>query len=108
MDRNGTILTGYARDGTLKSRVWGRAAREVRVKFRATCHAYRYDAEPPRRAPVGADTIGGQVPFNISNFPAMVALVQARRLRAIAVTSANRASQLPEQAVAHRRSHHGY
>ena len=40
------------------------------------------------------DTIGGQVPFNISNFPAMVAPVQTGRLRALAVTSANRAAQL--------------
>ncbi len=40
------------------------------------------------------DTIGGQVPFNISNFPAMVAPVQAGRLRALAVTSAHRATQL--------------
>jgi tripartite-type tricarboxylate transporter receptor subunit TctC len=42
------------------------------------------------------DTIGGQVPFNISNFPAMVAPVQAGRLRPLAVTSAARAAQLPE------------
>ena len=41
------------------------------------------------------DTIGGQVPLNISNFPAMVSPIQSRRLRALAVTSANRASQLP-------------
>ena len=41
------------------------------------------------------DTIGGQVPFNVSNFPATVAPVQAGRLRALAVTSANRAAQLP-------------
>ncbi len=42
------------------------------------------------------DTIGGQVPFNISNFPAMVAPVQTGRVRPLAVTSANRATQLPE------------
>jgi tripartite-type tricarboxylate transporter receptor subunit TctC len=42
------------------------------------------------------DTIGGQVPFNISNFPAMISPVQSGRLRGIAVTSANRAAQLPE------------
>ena len=41
------------------------------------------------------DTIGGQVPLNISNFPAMVSPIQSGRLRALAVTSANRASQLP-------------
>ena len=42
------------------------------------------------------DTIGGQVPFNVSNFPAMVSPIQSGRLRALAVTSANRAAQLPE------------
>ncbi len=41
------------------------------------------------------DTIGGQVPFNISNFPAMVAPIQSGRLRALAVTGATRASQFP-------------
>jgi tripartite-type tricarboxylate transporter receptor subunit TctC len=41
------------------------------------------------------DTIGGQVPFNISNFPITVAPVQAGRLRVLAVTSANRVPQLP-------------
>jgi tripartite-type tricarboxylate transporter receptor subunit TctC len=41
------------------------------------------------------DTIGGQVPFNVSNFPVTVAPVQAGRLRAIAVTSAERVPQLP-------------
>jgi tripartite-type tricarboxylate transporter receptor subunit TctC len=42
-----------------------------------------------------SDTIGGQIPFNVSNFPATVAPVQTGRLRALAVTSANRAAQLP-------------
>ena len=41
------------------------------------------------------DTIGGQVPISISNFPASVAPVQSGQLRALAVTSAERASQLP-------------
>ena len=41
------------------------------------------------------DTIGGQIPINVSNFPATVAPVQAGRLRAIAITSAKRVSQLP-------------
>jgi len=41
------------------------------------------------------DTIGGQVPFNMSNFPATVAPVQSGRLRPLAVTSAHRAAQLP-------------
>ena len=42
------------------------------------------------------DTIGGQVPFNVSNFPAMVAPIQTGRVRPLAVTSAQRAAQLPE------------
>jgi tripartite-type tricarboxylate transporter receptor subunit TctC len=41
------------------------------------------------------DTIGGQVPINISNFPLTVSPVQSGRLRAIAITTATRASQLP-------------
>lgn len=41
------------------------------------------------------DTIGGQVPFNVSNFPVTVAPIQSGRLRPIAVTSANRVAQLP-------------
>jgi tripartite-type tricarboxylate transporter receptor subunit TctC len=42
------------------------------------------------------DTIAGQVPVGIFNLPAMVALVQQGRLRALAVTSAKRVSQLPD------------
>lgn len=42
-----------------------------------------------------SDTIGGQVPISISNFPVSLAPVQSGRLRAIAVTSAERAPQLP-------------
>lgn len=41
------------------------------------------------------DTIGGQVPFNVSNLPITIAPIQAGRLRAVAVTSANRVTQLP-------------
>jgi tripartite-type tricarboxylate transporter receptor subunit TctC len=41
------------------------------------------------------DTIGGQVPINISNFPLTVSPVQSGRLRAIAITTATRTSQLP-------------
>lgn len=41
------------------------------------------------------DTMGGQVPINISNFPLTVSPVQSGRLRAIAVTTATRTSQLP-------------
>lgn len=42
-----------------------------------------------------ADTIGGQIPFNISNLPAMVGTVQSGRLRGLAVTAAKRAALLP-------------
>jgi tripartite-type tricarboxylate transporter receptor subunit TctC len=41
------------------------------------------------------DTIAGQVPVGIFNLPGMVAPVQAGRLRALAITSAKRVSQLP-------------
>jgi tripartite-type tricarboxylate transporter receptor subunit TctC len=41
------------------------------------------------------DTMGGQVPINISNFPLTVSPVQSGRLRPIAITTATRASQLP-------------
>ena len=41
------------------------------------------------------DTIGGQVPINISNFPAIVSPIQNGRLRGLAITSPKRASQLP-------------
>jgi tripartite-type tricarboxylate transporter receptor subunit TctC len=42
------------------------------------------------------DTIGGQVPINISNFPQSVAPVQSGRLRPLAVTTAQRAATFPE------------
>ena len=41
------------------------------------------------------DTIGGQLPLNVSNLPASVQPVASGRLRAIAVTSATRAPQMP-------------
>jgi tripartite-type tricarboxylate transporter receptor subunit TctC len=41
------------------------------------------------------DTIAGQIPINVSNFPASVAPVQSGRLRALAVTTATRVSQAP-------------
>ena len=41
------------------------------------------------------DTIAGQVPINISNFPVTVGPVQSGRLRALAVTTATRAPQAP-------------
>ena len=47
------------------------------------------------------DTIGGQIPFNISNLPAIVSPVQSGRLRALAVTSAKRTPQLPQVPTMH-------
>ena len=43
-----------------------------------------------------SDTIAGQIPINISNFPASVAPVQSGRLRPLAVTTATRVSQAPD------------
>ena len=43
-----------------------------------------------------SDTIAGQVPSGIFNLPASVAPVSSKRLRALAVTSAQRAWQLPD------------
>lgn len=52
---------------------------------------------PYRNAAQGiTDTIAGQVPVNISNVPAIIGPVQTGRLRALAVTSAQRISQLPD------------
>ena len=42
------------------------------------------------------DTIGGQVPINISNAPLSTGALQGNRLRALAVTSAQRVAVLPD------------
>jgi tripartite-type tricarboxylate transporter receptor subunit TctC len=42
-----------------------------------------------------SDTIGGQIPINMSNLPASVQPVASGRLRALAVTSAQRTPQMP-------------
>ncbi len=42
-----------------------------------------------------SDTIGGQIPINMSNLPATVQPVATGRLRALAVTSAQRTPQMP-------------
>jgi tripartite-type tricarboxylate transporter receptor subunit TctC len=42
------------------------------------------------------DTMGGQIPINVSNAPIAVGPIQSRRLRALAVTSAQRLTQLPD------------
>jgi tripartite-type tricarboxylate transporter receptor subunit TctC len=46
-------------------------------------------------APTIADLLGGQIPAGIVNVPALLPLVQAGRLRALAVTGAKRAAQWP-------------
>ena len=42
------------------------------------------------------DTVAGQVPVNISNFPAITSQIRSGRLRPLAVTSATRAAQFPD------------
>jgi tripartite-type tricarboxylate transporter receptor subunit TctC len=42
------------------------------------------------------DTIGGQVPINISNAPLSTGAIQGKRLRALAVTSAQRIALFPD------------
>jgi tripartite-type tricarboxylate transporter receptor subunit TctC len=46
-------------------------------------------------APAIADALGGQIPVAIANLPALLAPVQAGRLRALAVTTAKRAAAWP-------------
>jgi tripartite-type tricarboxylate transporter receptor subunit TctC len=43
-----------------------------------------------------ADVISGQLPVNITNFPALVEVVKAGRLRPLAVTSVQRQPLLPD------------
>ena len=43
-----------------------------------------------------SDVIAGQIPINIANFPFVVDQVRNARLRALAVTSAKRQTQLPD------------
>ena len=46
-------------------------------------------------APAIADLLGGQIPAGIANVPALLPLVQSARLRALAVTGAQRFAQWP-------------
>lgn len=46
-------------------------------------------------APALADLLGGQIPAGIANVPALLPLVQSARLRALAVTGAQRFAQWP-------------
>ena len=63
---------------------------KLQVKFDVVHIPYRIAAQAI------TDTIGGQVPVNISNVPAIIGPVQAGRLRALAVTSAQRVSMLQD------------
>ena len=47
-------------------------------------------------APALADLLGGQIPVAIANVPALLAPVQAGRMRALAVTGAKRSSQFAD------------
>jgi tripartite-type tricarboxylate transporter receptor subunit TctC len=47
-------------------------------------------------APALVDLLGGQIPVAIANVPALLAPVQAGRMRALAVTGAKRSSQFPD------------
>ncbi|HET7157927.1 MAG TPA: tripartite tricarboxylate transporter substrate binding protein [Burkholderiales bacterium] len=46
-------------------------------------------------APMISDVLGGQIPLGIVNIPALVPLVQAGRVRALAITGGKRASPWP-------------
>ena len=48
-----------------------------------------------------SDVIAGQIPINITNLPFLVAPIQAGRLRALAVASAQRHAQLPDVPTMH-------
>jgi tripartite-type tricarboxylate transporter receptor subunit TctC len=63
---------------------------KLQMKFDVVHIPYRLAAQGV------SDTIAGQIPVNISNVPAVVGPVQGGRLRALAVTSAQRISQLPD------------
>ena len=63
---------------------------KLQVKFDVVHIPYRIAAQAV------TDTIGGQVPVNVANLPAIIGPVQVGRLRALAVTSAQRVSQLPD------------
>ena len=50
-----------------------------------------------RRCPTSTtDVIAGQLPINITNFPQPLPFVKSGQLRALAVTSAQRQTQLPD------------
>jgi tripartite-type tricarboxylate transporter receptor subunit TctC len=63
---------------------------KLRMKFDIVHIPYKNDTQGT------TDVIAGQLPINITNFPFLVAPVQAGRLRALAVASAQRQTLLPD------------
>ena len=63
---------------------------KLQLKFDVVYIPYKLGAQAV------TDTIGGQVPINISNAPLSLGAVQSGRLRALAVTSVQRLSVLPD------------
>ena len=63
---------------------------KLQLKFDVVYIPYKLGAQAV------TDTIGGQVPINISNAPLSTAPVQSGRLRALAVTSGQRLALLPD------------
>ena len=63
---------------------------KLRMKFTMVHIPYKNAAQGT------SDVIAGQIPINIANFPFVVDQVRNARLRALAVTSAKRQTQLPD------------
>jgi len=63
---------------------------KLRMKFDIVHIPYKNAAQGT------SDVIAGQLPINITNLPLLVAQIQAGRLRALAVASAKRQTQLPD------------
>ena len=63
---------------------------KLRMKFDIVHIPYKNAAQGT------SDVIAGQLPINITNLPFLVAQIQAGRLRALAVASAKRQTQLPD------------
>ena len=63
---------------------------KLRMKFDIVHVPYKNAAQGT------SDVIAGQLPINITNLPFLVAQIQAGRLRALAVASAKRQTQLPD------------
>ena len=63
---------------------------KLRMKFDIVHIPYKNAAQGTN------DVIAGQLPINITNLPFLVAQIQAGRLRALAVASAKRQTQLPD------------